>query len=36
MKDLGDIIDWIELGNKKMFHQLNVKLTLNIFENSYK
>jgi hypothetical protein len=35
MKDLNDVIEWIELGNKTMFNQLNVKMQLYVFENSY-
>jgi hypothetical protein len=36
MKDLSDVIDWIELGNKTLFAPLDVKMTLYLFENSYK
>jgi hypothetical protein len=36
MKDLSDVIDWIELGNKTLFSPLDVKMTLYLFENSYK
>lgn len=34
-KDLSDIIDWIEIGNRTLFVPLNVKICLYIFENSY-
>lgn len=35
MKDLSDVIEWIELGNRTLFTPLNVKMTLYLFENSY-
>jgi len=35
MKDLADVVDWIDVGNKTMFNPLNVKATLYMFENSY-
>lgn len=35
MKDLSDVIEWIELGNKTLFAPLDVKMTLYLFENSY-
>lgn len=35
MKDLSDVIDWIELGNKTLFSTAHVKMTLYLFENSY-
>jgi len=35
MKDLAEIIDWIELGNKTLFNPLDTKATLYLFENSY-
>lgn len=35
MKDLSDIIEWIEVGNKTIFNPLDTKLTLYLFENSY-
>lgn len=35
MKDLTDVIEWIELANKTLFKQLNVKMVLYVFENSY-
>ena len=35
MKDLNDVIEWIELGNKTMFNKLDVKMQLYVFENSY-
>lgn len=35
MRDLGEIIDWIELGNKTLFNPLDTKATLFLFENSY-
>ena len=35
MRDLNEIIDWVELGNKSLFYTLDVKATLYVFENSY-
>ncbi len=35
MKDLSDIVEWIELGNKTLFAPIDVKMTLYLFENSY-
>lgn len=35
MKDLSDVIAWIEVGNKTLFNPQNVKATLFLFENSY-
>lgn len=35
MKDLADIIEWIEVGNKTIFNPLDTKMTLYLFENSY-
>ena len=35
MKDLAEVIEWIELGNKALFNTLDVKMTLYMFENSY-
>jgi len=35
MKDLSDVIEWIEIGNKTLFAPLDVKMTLYLFENSY-
>lgn len=35
-KDLGEVIDWIELANKTLFNPLDTKCTLYLFENSYK
>ena len=35
LKDLGQVIDWIEMGNKTLFHPLDTKATLYLFENSY-
>ena len=34
-KDLAQVIDWIEMGNKTLFNPLDTKATLYIFENSY-
>ena len=30
MRDLGEIIDWIELGNKTLFNPLDTKATLHV------
>jgi len=35
MKDLSDIIEWVEIGNKTIFNPLDIKMTLYLFENSY-
>ena len=35
MRDLAEIVDWIELGNKTLFNPLDTKATLYLFENSY-
>jgi len=35
MKDLSDVIEWVELGNKTLFSTSHVKMTLYLFENSY-
>ena len=34
-KDLAQVIDWIEMGNKTLFNPLDTKATLYLFENSY-
>jgi hypothetical protein len=35
MKDLSEVIEWIEQGNKVILNPLDVKMTLYMFENSY-
>ena len=35
MKDLAEVIDWIEMGNKTLFNPLDTKVSLYLFENSY-
>jgi hypothetical protein len=35
MRDLDEIIDWVDMGNKSLFASLDTKATLYIFENSY-
>lgn len=35
MKDLNDVVEWIELGNKTLFTPLGVKMQFYVFENSY-
>ena len=35
MKDLADVIEWVEVGNKTLFNPCNVKAVMYIFENSY-
>jgi len=35
MKDLADVVDWVDVGNKTLFNPLNIKATLYMFENSY-
>lgn len=35
MKDLNDVIDWVDMGNKTLFNPLDTKATLYLFENSY-
>jgi len=34
-KDLTDVIDWVDMGNKTLFNPLDTKATLYLFENSY-
>ena len=34
-KDLSEVIDWVEMGNKTLFNPLDTKATLYLFENSY-
>lgn len=34
-KDLSEVIDWVEMGNKTLFNPLETKATLYLFENSY-
>jgi hypothetical protein len=36
MKDLSEVIEWIELGNKALFAPVDTKMTLYLFENSYR
>ena len=35
IKDLSQVLEWIELGNKTLFNPLDTKVTLYLFENSY-
>ena len=35
IKDLGDVLDWVDLGNKKYFFPMDLKIILYVFENSY-
>lgn len=35
MKDLNDVVEWIDIGNRTMFNQVGVKMQLYVFENSY-
>jgi len=35
MKDLSDVIEWIEVGNKTIFNPLDTQMTLYLFENGY-
>jgi hypothetical protein len=35
MKDLSDVIEWIDLGNRTLFNPVDTKMTLHLFENSY-
>jgi hypothetical protein len=35
MKDLGDVLEWIDLGNKALFLPEKTKMTLYLFENHY-
>ena len=35
MRDLGEVLEWIELGNKTLFNPLDTKATLYLFENTY-
>jgi len=35
MKDLFDVIDWVEVGNRTLFNPEKVRATLYLFENTY-
>ena len=35
MRDLNEVVDWIEMGNKTLLNPLDIKATLYVFENSY-
>ena len=35
MKDLADVVEWVDVGNKTLFNPHNLKATLYLFENSY-
>jgi hypothetical protein len=35
MKDLADVVDWIDSGNKALFNKAGVKATIYLFENAY-
>ena len=35
LHDLGEVLDWIELGNKTLFNPLDTKATLFLFQNVY-
>lgn len=35
MRDLDEVIEWIDLSNKSIFSPLDMKATLYLFENSY-
>jgi hypothetical protein len=35
MRDLSEVIEWVEMGNKTLFNPLDVKATLYLFENQY-
>jgi len=35
MKDLNDVIEWIDCGNKTLFNSLGVNMSLYVFENNY-
>ena len=34
-RDLAEVIEWIELGNKTLFNPLDTKATLYLFESQY-
>lgn len=34
-KDLGDVLEWIDLGNKAYFYPIDLKICLYVFESSY-
>jgi len=36
LKDLDQVVEWVEYGNEHIFSALNLKLTLYLFENMYK
>lgn len=35
MKDLNDVVEWIDIGNRILFNSIGVKMQLYVFENSY-
>lgn len=35
MKDLEDVLEWIDMGNKVLFNPLEVRMSLFLFENTY-
>jgi len=35
MRDLDEIIEWVDMGNKSLFNPLDCKAILYIFENFY-
>lgn len=35
MKDLSDVVAWVDVGNKTLFNPENVKACLYLFENTY-
>lgn len=35
MKDLEEVLEWIDVGNKILLNPLEVKVTLYLFENTY-
>jgi hypothetical protein len=36
MKDLDAVADWVDYGNEHLFNPIKVRMTLYLFENSYK
>ena len=35
MRDLSEVLDWIEVGNKTLFNPLDTQATLYLFDNQY-
>ena len=36
LKDLDSIVEWVDYGNDYLFNVIGIKLTIYLFENTYK